>query len=319
MKRMMLTGLVAVGIMAQRGSAQPVPLDAGEIALVEMQIEQARAQTIQADGQVQAMDGQMKAAQAQARNAQTLVKIAQDQLGAPTQPGTYLGIASSPVSAELREQLKLKRGVGLVVQRVEKGSPAEQAGVKQYDIVEKMDDQILLNPDQFQSLVRMQEPGAQVKLAIIRQGQPQTLTVTLVEKAVPVRIGLIDFQEGKPPLLWNENATNFNVVGKGNWTIDQNRDMSITTAVKENVLTLRRENDNMHLIAKDQGGNMLFEGDVNTEEQWNKVPPDIAAEAKRLISRMNIPLAKPAAPTAPRLQLMPAVPVAPQPVQPGLP
>ena len=38
----------------------------------------------------------------------------------PTEMATYLGIATSPASAAIREQLKLPRGIGVVVERAVK-------------------------------------------------------------------------------------------------------------------------------------------------------------------------------------------------------
>lgn len=303
-KRMILVGMVAMGSMAHGVVGQDLS-EAETIAQMQAQAAQVGKQVAQIE---------MQNAQAQAKNAQTLVRIAQDQMKQRVEPGTYLGIASSSVSAELREQLKLKRGVGLVVQRVEKESPAEQAGVKQYDIVEKLDDQLLFNSEQFASLVRMQEPGTQVKLALIRQGQPQTVTATLVEKAVPVRIEMFDFPGRPDGAVYIESPKAFNLTSKADWNLGQNREMTITSALRDNVLTLRRDGDSMHLIAKDPAGNMLFEGDVNTDEEWSKVPPDVAAEAKRLMSRMKLPFPVGTISTSPR---PPAKPVQPQ--QPALP
>src|SRR5262249_19606926 len=50
----------------------------------------------------------------------------------------FLGISASPLPAVLREQLKLPRGIGMVVDHVDANSPAEAAGVKQYDFLYKL-------------------------------------------------------------------------------------------------------------------------------------------------------------------------------------
>jgi hypothetical protein len=52
----------------------------------------------------------------------------------------FLGVATSPAPDTLRAQLDLPRGVGLVVDFVEKDSPAEAAGLKVHDVLEKLDD-----------------------------------------------------------------------------------------------------------------------------------------------------------------------------------
>src|SRR5206468_7733179 len=47
----------------------------------------------------------------------------------------YLGVATMEVPPELAAQLKLSPGMGLVVNSVLPDSPAERAGVKQYDVI----------------------------------------------------------------------------------------------------------------------------------------------------------------------------------------
>ena len=98
----------------------------------------------------------------------------------------YLGVVTAPVTAALREQLKLKPGVGLVVESVQKDSPAEAAGIKQYDVMDKLDDQWLINSQQLAVLVRMHTPGDQIAVSVVRQGQPQTINAKLVEKELAV-------------------------------------------------------------------------------------------------------------------------------------
>src|SRR4051812_24735020 len=62
--------------------------------------------------------------------------------------GSYLGISASPVNGALRSQLNLQPGVGLVVESVEKESPAAEAGVLQYDVLQQFNDQILVDSRQ---------------------------------------------------------------------------------------------------------------------------------------------------------------------------
>ena len=95
-----------------------------------------------------------------------------------TEKGSYIGIATSPLPQVVREQLKLSSGSGLVVDRVEPESPAETAGIKAYDVLQKLDDQVLINPHQFGVLVRQLKPDVETKLAIIRQTQPQTIAIS---------------------------------------------------------------------------------------------------------------------------------------------
>ena len=92
----------------------------------------------------------------------------------------FLGVTTTRVTGTLRSQLKLK--AGLVVDTVEPKSSAETAGLQVHDIVEKFDDQWLINPAQFIGLIRMYKPGETVTLTLLRQGERKKITAKLEER-----------------------------------------------------------------------------------------------------------------------------------------
>jgi hypothetical protein len=96
----------------------------------------------------------------------------------------YLGLSGSRPTPAMRSQLSLPAGVGLVVEVVEQDSPAARAGVNQYDVLHKLNDQILVNLEQLAILVRTFKPGDEVALTVLRQSKPKTLKVKLIEKEV---------------------------------------------------------------------------------------------------------------------------------------
>ncbi|HEV3004758.1 MAG TPA: PDZ domain-containing protein, partial [Pirellulales bacterium] len=97
---------------------------------------------------------------------------------------TYLGVGVSPVPELLRRHVKLPADMGLLVETVEVDSPAQAAGVERYDILEKINEQLLVNQEQFSVLIRNYRPGTQIALALIRANQPRTLSATLAEREV---------------------------------------------------------------------------------------------------------------------------------------
>ncbi len=100
---------------------------------------------------------------------------------------TWLGVHIDKVSKPLAAQLGLKSGVGLVVQHVVPGSPAEAAGLKQYDVLTELDDQRLINPDQLQVLVSSFEAGDEVEIGYIREGKSRKVDATLAKRKGGVR------------------------------------------------------------------------------------------------------------------------------------
>jgi len=89
----------------------------------------------------------------------------------------YLGVYTSRLDQGLSHQLGLPPGAHLRVDRVAQGSPAENAGLKLYDILLKLDDQLLINPDQLKTLVQMRNPGERISLSVLRQSKPLTVSV----------------------------------------------------------------------------------------------------------------------------------------------
>jgi aminopeptidase N len=73
-------------------------------------------------------------------------------------------------------------GPGVKVAGVTPGSPAEKAGVKEGDVVLKVDDKDVTNLQSFSSILRGLVPGQTVKVVLGRGGQEQTLDVTVVER-----------------------------------------------------------------------------------------------------------------------------------------
>jgi hypothetical protein len=94
---------------------------------------------------------------------------------------TFLGVSASTLPERMCEQLDLPSGMHLSVDQVSTNSPAEQAGLKLYDILLQLYDQILVNSDQLKALVRMKSPDDLVQLKILRKGTPMTLEVKLAE------------------------------------------------------------------------------------------------------------------------------------------
>lgn len=95
--------------------------------------------------------------------------------------GTYLGVSVVPVEPTLGAQLRLPEGQGLAVVHVAPGSPAGAAGIQVHDVLLKLDQQILIDPRQLSVLVRGFAPGNSVTLTIVRGGQQEMVSATLVE------------------------------------------------------------------------------------------------------------------------------------------
>lgn len=97
-------------------------------------------------------------------------------------PVSFLGIGVKEITGERVKELKLKEEAGIEVTRVDPGSPADQAGLKNGDAVLEYQGQRVEGTEQFVRLVRETPPGRNVKLKIVRNGSSQNLMATIAER-----------------------------------------------------------------------------------------------------------------------------------------
>jgi hypothetical protein len=198
---------------------------------------------------------------------------------------TYLGTEVSQVDAALRTQLKLGNDeVGLVVDTIDPDGPAAKAGVQRYDILTELNDQLLVNPPQLQSLVRGQKSGNEVQLTLIRQGETKTVTARLTSKEQPVmpRGGFVGMggpggrMSGSGGMMtpgagWRQVSGN-SAGSRSIWF----RDAGMT-------LTITAQNGKLTLDAKSTDGKQLYNGAIDTEEDRDQVPADVRKRLDALL------------------------------------
>ncbi len=91
----------------------------------------------------------------------------------------YLGISLNDVTPDNAAFFSLKTAEGAIVAQVTPDSPASRAGLKQGDVVVQVNGQPVLNSSALQVAVSEVTPGTHISLGILRNGQPQTLNVTV--------------------------------------------------------------------------------------------------------------------------------------------
>lgn len=106
----------------------------------------------------------------------------------------YLGVEIGPVTEELAKQFKVPDTGGALVQDVTSGGPADKVGLKNGDVIRKINGEGVGDPGQLTAMVTNMNPGTVATLDILRDGQPMTIKVTLGER--PANIGVQGVQEG---------------------------------------------------------------------------------------------------------------------------
>ena len=92
-----------------------------------------------------------------------------------------LGVTIQPVTSEIAESLSMTSVHGALVNSVQAGGPAETAGVKRGDVIISLDGASVSDGNSLRNHVARLQPGASVKLVVMRAGKEQTLTVKLGE------------------------------------------------------------------------------------------------------------------------------------------
>ncbi|WP_306524086.1 trypsin-like peptidase domain-containing protein [Dokdonella sp.] len=99
--------------------------------------------------------------------------------GKPVSRG-YLGVTPQELDSVFQEALGVKQGV--LVGSVERGQPADKAGLQHQDVITSVDGQAVKNPDDLVSAISSRRAGDTVRLGVIRKGKAMTLSVVLGDR-----------------------------------------------------------------------------------------------------------------------------------------
>ena len=93
----------------------------------------------------------------------------------------YLGISMNDVTPDNSTFFNLPDATGAIVSQVTPDSPASRAGLKSGDVLRELNGTRIKNGGQLQVVVSQTAPGTDVKLGILRDGKPESLTLKVGE------------------------------------------------------------------------------------------------------------------------------------------
>lgn len=114
----------------------------------------------------------------------------------------YIGVAASKVEPQVRAHVDLPKEVGLMVREAFTGSPADEAGIQQYDILTAADGKELKELDDLIGVVKQHSKDdnlTQFTVDLLRKGQRETVWVTPAKRPEVPRPNLPGFGEGFRP------------------------------------------------------------------------------------------------------------------------
>lgn len=105
-------------------------------------------------------------------------------LGKPV-PRGYLGVGLTDLTSELRTHFGVPQESGVMVSKVDAGSPADKAGLKVGDILTAFDGKPVASSFDLRQRIRGADDGAAATLEVWRGGKVQTLTANLEKRDRP--------------------------------------------------------------------------------------------------------------------------------------
>jgi serine protease Do len=90
-----------------------------------------------------------------------------------------IGVVIQEVTKELAESFGLPKAAGALVNSVEKGGPADKAGIQASDVILKFDNKEVGSSNELPRIVAATRPGAKANVEVWRKGERKTVSVTV--------------------------------------------------------------------------------------------------------------------------------------------
>jgi serine protease Do len=120
--------------------------------------------------------------------------VAEQLVAHGTVKRAMMGVTLAQLTPELAEGFGIANQQGVVVQSVNKDSPAERAGLQRNDIIVEMNGQTVIDRDKFRLKIADTPSGSKVKLGVLRDGKKLSVEVTLTD-----RDEFLATNSGRPP------------------------------------------------------------------------------------------------------------------------
>ncbi|HJW25309.1 MAG TPA: DegQ family serine endoprotease [Rhodocyclaceae bacterium] len=180
-----------------------------------------------------------------------------------------LGVVIQEVTRELAESLGLSKPAGAIVNAVEKGGPAEKAGLEPGDVILKFDGKVINSSGDLPRLVGSTKPGTKSTVQIWRKGATRDVSVTVGE--VQEEKVAASSQKGKGKAAGDQEANRLGLV-VSELTPDQKRELKINNGLL--IEDVRGSTSRADLRPGDVVLAVISKGattEVKTVEQFNKL------------------------------------------------
>jgi hypothetical protein len=209
----------------------------------------------------------------------------------------WLGLHVSKPDATLAAQLpSLPPGIGFIVRSIDADGPAAAAGLREFDILWKLGDQMLVNEAQLAALLRLRKPGDEITLSGFRAGKPLDVTLKLGTAPATTPPFPGDFVDSV--ILPGGCGGPMRVVNRAEQTASY--------ATEEGSALVRRENSIYHVEIKDADGASIYQAEITGRDELDQVPHEWRRRVSALCRGLDHVLdGHLAAPRQPRPRVVP--------------
>jgi C-terminal processing protease CtpA/Prc len=96
--------------------------------------------------------------------------------------GAYMGIYMEDLSEKAIEKNKYPKEIGVLITKIVEDSPAEEAGIKEDDIIFKLAGKEISSTEELSKAVKKHKPGDEIDVVLYRKGKKKTIGITLGEQ-----------------------------------------------------------------------------------------------------------------------------------------
>lgn len=192
-------------------------------------------------------------------------QVPQPRLDPPSAsaPRAWLGLqVVKPDETITAHVPSLPRGIGFVVKSIDKGGPAQTAGLAEFDLLWKLGDQMLVNEAQLATLLRLSKPGEEVVISGFRAGKPLEVKLKLGHSPVPQRPFFGEMVESA--ILPGACPGPMRMVNVAEKTASFSSD--------DGSVQVRRHGDGYHVKIEGIQNETVFEGDISNGDSLDRVP-----------------------------------------------
>jgi S1-C subfamily serine protease len=95
---------------------------------------------------------------------------------------TYIGLFLIDLNRNHYQEIGVKGFFGILIQEVEKESPAAKAKLMSGDLLIKMNEETIYTKEQFSKMLNLYQPDDTVQITVLRKGKEKTASVTLAKQ-----------------------------------------------------------------------------------------------------------------------------------------